>query len=62
MKLPQDCRSLDDVYRWLQESLELEDSFLFQQLLRDRETEAAQLWIGLGRREFLVLLQVPTRN
>jgi hypothetical protein len=61
MRLP-DCESLDDVYRWLLARLDEESAYRLQQLLRDRETEAAQLWIALGRREMLLQIQCTSMN
>jgi hypothetical protein len=42
--------------------LDAESCDRLQAMLRDYETEAAELWIGSGRQELLVLIQVPKKN
>jgi hypothetical protein len=62
MKLPEDAKSLDDVFRFLMHRLDAESCCRLQAMLREYESDAAELWIGLGRQEMLVLIQVPTKN
>ena len=62
MRIPDDVQSLDDMYRFLFSRLDAESCFKLQALLREYETEAAELWMKLGRREMLVFVQEPSRN
>ena len=60
--LPKPCHTFDQLLAFFFSNLAIEDFLIAQELLRDYETEAAQHWISLGRRQVIMEIRCVDSN